>query len=185
MSPGRDRPEEAGAPLVLRPASARTIPVLVWALCGYLLADALVRGAWDVALGGLPWLALGSVVVHALLWRPRLEIHRDRVVVVNPLREYELPFEELDDVRVGPALSVLWRGRRIPVWNGPGLGRRRPGSRGTPAGHPLSRAWHSHLDHRAAEPAGRAAPSGRTRVHAGEWVLVAVLAAVCAAGAAG
>jgi hypothetical protein len=185
MSTRHGRPEDAGAPLVLRPASARAIPVLVWALCGYLLADALVRGAWDVALGGLPWLALGSVVVHAVLWRPRLEIHRDRVVVVNPLREYELPFGELDDVRVGPAVSVSWRGRRIQVWNGPGLGHRRPGSRGTASGHPLSRAWHSHLDHRAEDPVGRTAPPGRSRVHAGEWALVAVLAAVCAAGTAG
>lgn len=116
--------------MVLKQATGYWIPIIVWAFCAYLLVDSLVRGAWSVALSGMPWLILVSAVIYALLWRPALVVNGDSATIRNPGVSYELPFADIVDVRIGSTVSVQvqtrsGRVRRIVSWNAPGVPKSR------------------------------------------------------------
>lgn len=120
--------------MTLKQPTGYWIPIVVWAFCAYLLGDSLVRGAWTVALSGLPWLLLVSAVIYALLWRPALIIGTNEATIRNPLVSYDLPFADIVDVRIGPTVSVqvhdkTGRVHRLVSWNAPGAPRR-PKDRG-------------------------------------------------------
>lgn len=120
-------PLDDGGTLTLRPRSAPLICIAAWALCGALLVDAVLRAGWP-GLRVLPFLALIAAVVWALLWAPRVVLHRDEVDVVNVLTHIRMPFGAIRQVRLGAMLRFDAVGRDgrehlITAWNAPGIGR--------------------------------------------------------------
>lgn len=108
---------------------------LVAVLAVFLLADAAVRGSWDVvfrALGPLAALVWGMWV---LTFRPHIRIGPDAVTVVNPLRRTVAPWGAVEDVRMRFQIVLdLVGGRRVTCWGGPSLPRPKPARRGEPRG---------------------------------------------------
>lgn len=126
------------AGVTLRARSSTLVGIALLALVGVLLADALLRGRWDVAVLSLP--ALGLVVLAAVevFLRPGLRVHPGGITVVNPLSTIEVPWPAIADVRTRFHVSIETRsGRRIGSWGAPAAPRIRPsaaGSRGNSAG---------------------------------------------------
>ena len=113
--------------ITLRARLSVGVGVALLALVAMLLADALVRGRWDVALLSLPALGLVVCVAAEVFLRPGIRLHPDGVTVVNPLRTSEVPWSDVADVSTRFLVSVQTRsGRRISCWGAPAAARIRP-----------------------------------------------------------
>lgn len=109
-------------PVVLRPVGVRVLAVATWVL----LAFSLVVTAVDdlsSALRLLPFTALGALVVHALFWRPRLEVDGEGVTLTNVVRDVRIPFARLEDVRTRFALTLDTAQGSYTSWSSPAPGR--------------------------------------------------------------
>lgn len=129
------RTHEQCGPIVLRPKSAVILPLIVWITAAALFADAVLRIGW-AGLRVLPLLALPCALVWMALWRPRLVVDEDHVVVRNVLATHHIGFGAIRAVRIGAMLRLdvetPERGRAtITAWNAPGIGRQGFLSRGT------------------------------------------------------
>lgn len=121
----------------------------MWALLAYLIIDSLARGDLQTALHSLPLLAGIALFMYAVLWRPAVDVFSDRVVIRNPLRTVDAPFEAVRDVRAELVLRIVLANdnaleerqtnlRRagasqdgeptwtVTAWNAPGSSRARP-----------------------------------------------------------
>lgn len=114
----------------VRPALAVVLSLAVWVLCGALLLQAvMVAGVDGLLLAPGPLLV--CAMIWAVLWEPRVVVHRDGLEVRNVLRRVVVPFSRVEDVRLGAMLRVLVRDdaggspRAITAWNAPGTGRDR------------------------------------------------------------
>lgn len=109
------------SPLVYRPTFVRVLSVLTWVL----LAVALVATAVADPADGLRWaplLAGVGAVVHALFWRPSVEVDDEGVTVRNVVRDVRVPWSRLDAVETRYALTLTTGSRRITAWAAPAPG---------------------------------------------------------------
>ena len=118
------------APIILRQRSGPIITVIVWAFLGFLLGDALLRGAWDTVGRFGPALLLIGWVAFVILWRPALVVGTDEVEVREILRTTSVPFTRIRDIRLGSVVSIETASsdgapRTIRPWNAPGMPRRK------------------------------------------------------------
>lgn len=105
------------------------IPVLVWAFEAYLLADALARGSWAVAVTWAPWLALVAGLMFMALWWPALILRDTDLTIRNPIFTYRVEYAAITDARVTTMVRIEapfapGRSKRIAVWNAPTNTRR-------------------------------------------------------------
>ncbi|MDB6427617.1 PH domain-containing protein [Curtobacterium sp. 20TX0008] len=104
---------------------------LVVVLGVFLLADAAVRGSWDVV-----WVAVGPVA--AIVWalwlltvRPSVRLDDDALTVVNPMRTTRVPWAAVTDVRLRWQIVVQTAdGRSVTCRGGPSIRGSRPVRRG-------------------------------------------------------
>lgn len=117
-------------PLTLRPRSAEVITIVVAVAAALLTLDAVLRAGLTGALL-LPGLLLLLAVVWALLWAPRVVLHRESLEIRNVWRTHVLPFTAIREVRLGAMLRVdaITDGgteQTFTAWNAPGLRRDNP-----------------------------------------------------------
>lgn len=111
----------------LRPRLAPGICVAIWALCAFLVGDAVVR----IGLRALPYtlpVLLLAAFTWAMLWHPQVIIDeaRRRVTVRNVLTTWHVPAAALLDTRVGAMVTLVVRAvdgaeRTVTAWNAPGI----------------------------------------------------------------
>ena len=120
--------------VTLRARMSLVVGVALLALCAVLVADALLRARWDVALLSLPALGLVACVAVEVFLRPGIRVHSGGITVINPLRTVEVPWAGVADVSTRFQVVVETRsGRRIRCWGAPTAARTRPtGGRGRP-----------------------------------------------------
>ena len=128
---GGGRPGQSGSAgsdetgVDLRTNSAATIGwvVIGAAVVVTVLIVLQVPATAAVSMLGLP--AFIAVLAWACYLRPRATLHADRVLVVNILRIYDVPFSRIVDIdrRLGVTLETD-SGQRIGVWALPDSGRR-------------------------------------------------------------
>ena len=178
---------------------------------------ALVTAAWcaiAVHDGGAPGLArqapgivLAATGVYAVLVRPAVEVSPTGVTLRNVVRDVEVPWAALAEVRTRYALTLVTTdGRHFAAWAAPapgrhtdaGLTRREvgaiggdpdgdlpPASASTAAPSGAVAAWVRHEWDRAIDLPGAAGPGApvRTRLAVGVVVVLGVAAALVAATA--
>ena len=112
-------------PLVLRQTGAVVVPLAVWAFCLLAVGDAVVEGSPAYAVRTVLVTASVALAVWVVLYSPRLEVTRDGLRVVNPLRVHDVPYAALESVRVRGLTSLTFRAadgrpRTVSSWNAPG-----------------------------------------------------------------
>lgn len=112
--------------MVLRGHSAALVPGAVWVLCVLAVVDAAIEGSAGYALRTTALMSAIAFGAWLVLASPCLEVGRDGLRVVNPLRVHMIPFGALDAVRVRGLTSVTARERSgrlrsITSWNAPGV----------------------------------------------------------------
>ncbi|GAB4096918.1 hypothetical protein GCM10028787_23930 [Brachybacterium horti] len=121
---------DPAAPLTLRPRSAEVITIVVAVAAALLALDAVLRAGLTGALL-LPGLLLLLAVVWALLWAPRVVLHRESLEIRNVWRTHVLPFTAIREVRLGAmlrvdAITADGTEQTLTAWNAPGLRRDNP-----------------------------------------------------------
>lgn len=69
-------------------------------------SGAIVVGIWVVLAVGL----------YLVMWRPRLDVRDDEVVVVNPFRTHVVPWSSIDAVEIRWVLTMITNSGSVPVW---------------------------------------------------------------------
>ena len=106
--------------VVLRARMSVGVGLALLALVAVLLADALLRGRWDVAVLALPALVLVTCLAVEVFLRPGIRLHAGGITVVNPLVTYEVPWALVADVTTRFLVAVETAdGRRIRCWGAP------------------------------------------------------------------
>lgn len=126
MSGGSVKPN-AGTE-VLRPWSAKALPIIVWTGIALLAADALWRGGINSLLRFGPGLILVAVLMWVVFWAPRLIVEPSAVEIRNIMTTYRAPLTALEHVGIGAMVRIEARTesgttRSITAWNAPGLKR--------------------------------------------------------------
>jgi hypothetical protein len=108
---------------VFRPRTGLVACALWAALAVVWLAIELPTG-WASAAARLPLIGAISTVVYAVFYRPRVIVSGDDVLVVNVIRDIDIPFRALADVQTQYALTLTTvDGRRFQAWAAPASGR--------------------------------------------------------------
>jgi Bacterial PH domain len=104
--------------------------VFVLGLAAWVVADELGRGHWLVAVAAILWgVVLGALVGEVFL-RPRVTTTRQGVVLVNPFRTVQVPWEEVRGVETELVLQVVVDGGRHSSFAATGNRRTSRGLRG-------------------------------------------------------
>ncbi|KJK55593.1 PH domain-containing protein [Saccharothrix sp. ST-888] len=114
--PGSAAPEAKYADRVYRSVPGVISGVLLLAVAGWLIIDAIVTGT-----GRTPWIALAAAPVFALpvvayTLRPVVYANERRLLVRNPLRTVEAPWASVDALRAGYSVELLAAGKKYQVW---------------------------------------------------------------------
>jgi Bacterial PH domain len=119
--------------------------VFVGGLAAWALVDELGRGHWLVAVAAFLWGVVLSALVGEVFLRPRVTTTREGVVLVNPFRTVQVPWEEVRGVQTELALQIVVDGGRHSSFAATGkkrppgnardrlLGRRQPVPGGEPS----------------------------------------------------
>jgi hypothetical protein len=102
-----------------RSASGRPVAATVWAGAAGTLYWLAASGEPGAVADAAPWLALASWVVYATQWRPCLRVEGDGFELVNGLRDHRIPFDTVEDVEVGFAVTVRAAGKKYRSWGAP------------------------------------------------------------------
>ena len=88
------------------------------ALAIFLLAVSTWHGGWKEALWMLPFAIIVCTLGYLLYWNPRIEADQQAIHVVNIVREYFIPWEDLESVetKFGLYLYAFHLPRKVPVW---------------------------------------------------------------------
>lgn len=109
-------------PVVLRPHGVRVLAATTWALLVVFLGLTALEDP-VAALRFSPSAALVALVVHALFWRPRIDVDADGITLANVVRDTRVPFARLDDVRTRFALTLETVEGTFTSWSSPAPGR--------------------------------------------------------------
>lgn len=183
--------------VVLRARMPVGVGFALLALVAVLLADALLRGRWDVAVLALPALVLVTCLAVEVFLRPGIRLHADGITVVNPLVTYEVPWVLVADVTTRFLVAVeTVDGRRIRCWGAPTAARPEGAAaaadrRGRPAAprgsrEPGGTAAHRVIEAHRAQYADAALPAADSGVAARlsrkwHWMTVGISAAMIVA----
>lgn len=90
----------------------------VWGISALALGLSAWNGGWREALWALPIAAIPALLGYAIYWNPRLEIDDEQVRIVNIVREYFIPWEDLESIetRFGLYLHAHHLRRKVSVW---------------------------------------------------------------------
>jgi len=163
--------------------------VALLALALLLLADAVLRGRWDVAVLSLPALGVMALAALEILLRPGLRVSPRGVTVTNPFRTVELPWSQVADVSTRFQVVVeTHSGERIRCWGaptasrvGPRLDRSRGRAGGGVAGWaPASTANRVIAAHWAQYSGAKESPGGAGITRRWHWVTLGVTSALVA-----
>jgi len=142
--------------IAVRSPASVVVFLAVALLCAALLADAVVRSRWDVALAGLPAVALVLWGFWLVFARPCLRLSGTGLDIINVLRTTSVPWGEVDDIVLRHQVIVMTRsGERLSCWGAPSSARSSAGITRTAA--------------QVQEPSGRISGSGAHRAIRGYW----------------
>ncbi|WEO78509.1 PH domain-containing protein [Cryobacterium sp. SO2] len=115
------------AGVTLRARASVLVGIALLALAALLLADALLRGRWDVAVLSLPALGLVACLAVEVFLRPGIRVHHGGITVINPLHTVEVPWSQVAGVTTRFLVSIeTVGGGRIRSWGAPSAARSRP-----------------------------------------------------------
>ncbi|MET4704934.1 MULTISPECIES: PH domain-containing protein [Microbacteriaceae] len=100
----------------------RTIAIGAWVI-SLTIAVSLFFINRPEQLAYLVPLALVNLLVWEALWRPLLVVSDEGVVVTNPFRAVQVPWNALVNIDTKFALTLFTPGRKIEVWVAPSPGR--------------------------------------------------------------
>jgi hypothetical protein len=114
--PGNAAPEGQYADRVYRSVPGVISGVLLLAVAGWLIIDAVLSGT-----GRTPWVALAAAPVFgfpvvAYTLRPVVYANDRRLLVRNPLRTVEAPWASVEALRAGYSVELLAGGKKYQVW---------------------------------------------------------------------
>jgi len=95
----------------------------IWAACALGLARE-VQARPGAALSLLPWLALASLLVWAMYWRPCVQVDDGGVHLVNVLRTIDLPWPSIQRIDTKWALMLYTAYGSYTAWAAPAPGLR-------------------------------------------------------------
>lgn len=170
--------------IVIRGASGWWISGVLAALFAYLLIDATVRAEWAIVLLSLPWMGAVLLVCWMLLIRPCLVVAPSTLTVVNVVRTYKIPWQEVAELHVRYQLVVeLTDGTTIRAWGSPTVQPRRDREADASTTH-RSRAFVGVVEaiDRAREDVGRAPTGTSSRTIGFAWLPLLALALAVALG---
>ena len=107
-----------------RPLFGRILAVAVWACCVAALVAQLIAQA-SGAPRLLPWLALVSLSVWALYWRPLLSVDDAGVHLINVVRTIDVPWPAIQRIDTKWALTLFTGYGKFTAWAAPAPGMRR------------------------------------------------------------
>ena len=112
------------APTVVRTTSSTALFFIVSGLCAFgvlsiIFGDFSLRG---VAAAGIP-LAVGTLV-FVFYRHPRVELHRQQLVLVNPLQTVTIPWTLVDGFETHFGLSVRTHEKKFASWPLAGKGKK-------------------------------------------------------------
>ncbi|GAA2774738.1 PH domain-containing protein [Kitasatospora cinereorecta] len=144
--PGTAAPEPKYADRVYRSAPGIISGVLLLAVAGWLIVDALFSGT-----GRTPWVALAAAPVFAFpviayTLRPAVLANDRRLLVRNPLRTVKAPWATVEGMRAGYSVELFAGGKKYQVWALPVSLRQRKkahrqAARAAAAGERTSSRW--------------------------------------------
>ena len=111
-------------PTVVRTTSSTALFFIVGGLCALgvisiVFGDFSLRG---LAAAGIP-LAVGTLV-FVFYWYPRVELHRQQLVLVNPLQTVTIPWNLVDGFETHFGLSVRTHEKKFASWPLAGKGKK-------------------------------------------------------------
>jgi hypothetical protein len=115
-----------------------------------LVADAIVRGRWDVAAASAPAVALGIWVATVVFLTPGVRLTERGVTVWNVLRTTFVPWADVEQITTRFQVVVTTRGGlRIRCWGAPTAARPKPtrdDATGNRSARPSVSAAHQVID---------------------------------------
>jgi hypothetical protein len=100
---------------VIRTRWARAIAVVGWAAClAYAVSVVADRGT--IATGHLAWPALAALLVHALWWRPAVEVSDGGITVRDLLRTTHVPWPAVREIGERWSLSIVTPSGQVGSW---------------------------------------------------------------------
>ncbi len=143
FSPRRRRPDAEGR-FIFRPWSSIAASAF-WVVCAAVWLAVAAESGWSTVLHEAPTIAVISVVVYAVLGRPRVIVGADEVLLRNVVRDVSIPYRTISDIDTRYVLTVTTiDGRRHQAWAAPAGGRIRA-ARVTPD-EQKALAWAGPLD---------------------------------------
>jgi hypothetical protein len=100
----------------------RILSVVIWALCAFVVGATFLGSPTEGAIALAPGAAI-ALVDWIVLWRPRVEVGGDDVVLLNVLRRITIPWAALIHVDTKYALTLHTPGRKYAAWAAPAPGR--------------------------------------------------------------
>lgn len=119
-----ERPADAATDrFVFRPRTG-LVACALWAGLAVVWLAIEWQTGWATAAARVPLIGVISTVVYAVFFRPRVIVSRDDVLIVNVIRDIDIPFGALAAVQTQYALTLTTvDGRRFQAWAAPASGR--------------------------------------------------------------
>ncbi|WP_099899711.1 PH domain-containing protein [Streptomyces sp. TLI_171] len=114
--PGSAAEEPQYADRVYRSVPGLIAGVMLLAIAGWLIVDAVLSGT-----GATPWVALAAAPVFAFpvaayTLRPAVMANDRRLIVRNPLRTIVAPWSTVEGLKAGYSVELFAGGRKFQVW---------------------------------------------------------------------
>ncbi|MFG2818972.1 PH domain-containing protein [Kitasatospora sp. NPDC048365] len=156
---GSAAPEQKYADRVQRSVPGIIAGVMLLAIAGWLIIDAVINGT-----GRTPWIALAAAPVFAFpviayTLRPAVLSNDRRLLVRNPLRTIDVPWASVEGLKAGYSVELFAGGKKYQVWAVPVSLRQRKranrmAARAAASGDTTSSRW--------SVPAGRSVRPGQS-----------------------
>ena len=108
---------------VFRVPFGRTLCVVSVLLAVSGLAGLFVSGDVPGLIRAIPLAGAVCLALWMALWHPRVDVGDDRVIVVNVVRTWTIPFEALVDVSVRLAVTLETEAGSVTLWSATAPGR--------------------------------------------------------------
>jgi hypothetical protein len=130
--------------MVYRPVFVRGLYVLSLGCALWWLAAVAVGTHRTALLVGVPGVLAAAVLGYACFWRSAVRVDEHGVRLLNVVRDIDVPWERLEEVRTRYALTIVAGGRSYRSWAAAAPGRPsilRMSSQGTSAEHLPNPRW--------------------------------------------
>jgi hypothetical protein len=110
---------------VKRPTSSYVIAITALILASFAAIQSLFFSTQEAGVDGLAIIALLLGIIFCYYVVPKVELHSDRIVILNPLLRYEIGYGAIENVDTRFALNLSGEFGKVSAWAAPAPGRHR------------------------------------------------------------